>query len=246
MFDRIIRFSLSHRLLVLCVAAFLLVYGGWIIVELPIDVFPDLNRPTITILVETGGLAPEETEVLVVRPIEIGVNGVPGLTRVRSVSTVGVASIYLEFDWGVDTYRSRQLVAERMELIRKDLPKGVDAVMGPISSVMGEIQMAGLTAEDPNFSPMELRSIADWIIRPRLLAIPGIAQVIVMGGGVKQYQVLISAEKLRTKNLSLDDICPERSHPHRTEVSSSRCAKSSAARRKRKRTRLLFSSRAST
>lgn len=206
MFDGLLRFSLTHRLSVLATAALVFVYGAWIIVELPVDVFPDLNRPTITILVETGGLAPEETEALVVRPIEIGLSGMPGLTRVRSVSTVGVASVYLEFAWGTDVYRSRQLVDERLELVRKELPSKIEPVMGPISSVMGEIQMVGLTSDDPAFSPMELRSLADWVVRPRLLSITGVAQVIVMGGEVKQYQVLVSADEIRKRNLTLRDI----------------------------------------
>jgi Cu(I)/Ag(I) efflux system membrane protein CusA/SilA len=206
MFDRIIRFSLTHRLLVVCSAAFVLVYGGWIIVHLPVDVFPDLNRPTITIMAETGGLAPEEAEVLVTLPIEIAVNGTPGLERVRSVTTVGVASIYLEFGWGTDIYRNRQLIAERLALVREQMPSDVKAVMGPISSVMGEIQMIGLTSEDNSVSPMELRSIADWVIRPRILSIPGIAQVIAMGGDVKQYQILLSAEAMRNRNLSLEEV----------------------------------------
>lgn len=215
MFDRIIRFSLKNRLLVLSAAALLLVYGAWVIIELPIDVFPDLNRPTITILTETGGLAPEEVETLVVLPMEIGINGIPGLTRIRSVSTVGVASIYLEFDWGTDIYRSRQLVAERLALIRDQLPKNVTPIMGPVSSVMGEIQMVGLTSEDEKISQMDLRSTADWVVRPRLLSIPGIAQVIAMGGGVRQYQVMISAEELKKRNLSLEQV--ERNLAHISE-----------------------------
>jgi Cu(I)/Ag(I) efflux system membrane protein CusA/SilA len=205
-FDRIIKFSLTHRLLVLCSAAFLLAYGGWIIVSLPVDVFPDLKRPIITVLTEAGGLAPEEVETLVTLPIEVAVNGTPGLERVRSSSGIGLSVIYLEFSWGTDIYRNRQLVAEKLALVKEQLPKEISPVMGPISSIMGEIQLVGISSEDPSRSPMDLRTVADWVIRPRLLSIRGIAQVIPIGGGVKQYQILLSSDELRKRNLSLEDV----------------------------------------
>jgi len=205
-FDRIIQFSLRHRLLVLAAACFILVYGGWVILHLPVDVFPDLNRPTVTIMAEAGGLAPEEVEALVSLPIEVAVNGTPGLERIRSSCGVGLAVIYLEFAWGTDIYRNRQLVAEKIALVKENLPREVTPVMGPISSIMGEIQLIGLTSEDPKVSPMDLRSIADWTLRPRLLSIPGIAQVVPIGGGVRQYRILLDTEAMRARNISLESV----------------------------------------
>jgi len=205
-FDRIIHFSLKNRLFVLCTAATILVYGGWVIVKLPVDVFPDLNRPTVTIMTEAGGLAPEEVEVLVTLPIEVTVNGTPGLERVRSSSGVGLSVIYLEFEWGTDVFRNRQLVAEKLALVKETLPENVTPIMGPISSIMGEFQLVGLTSTDPSVTAMDLRSIADWVIRPRLLSVPGIAQVIPIGGQPKQYQILLSSDELRKRNLDLEQV----------------------------------------
>ena len=206
MLNHIIRFSLKHRLTVLLLAGASLVYGGWILTGLPVDVFPDLNRPMVTILTEAHGLAPEEVETLVTLPVETALNGTPGVTRVRSSSAIGISIVYAEFEWGTDIFRNRQLVAERISLIKERLPADMTPTMGPITSIMGEIQFVGLVSKQENISPMELRTLADWTVRPRLMTISGISQVVVMGGQVKQYQILVSSDKMRRKNIALEDL----------------------------------------
>lgn len=206
MLDKIIKISLENRRAVLAFSVIILCLGIYSISKLPVDVFPNLNRPTVTIMTESHGLAPEEVESLVTFPIEVAVNGTPGVRRIRSSSGVGLSIVWMEFDWGTDIYRNRQLVSEKLSLIQNSLPEGINPIMGPITSIMGEIQLVGLSSKNDKTKGIELRSIADWTIRPRLLSISGIAQVIPIGGGVKQYQVLLDSEKIREKNLSIEDI----------------------------------------
>jgi CzcA family heavy metal efflux pump len=206
MINAILRASLHGRLLVLVVAGVLLVFGIWTTVRLPVDVFPDLNRPTVTILTEAPGLAPEEVEALVTRPIETAMNGAPGVERVRSSSAVGLSIVYVEFAWGTDVYRDRQLVSERLLLVRDQLPRTAEATMGPVSSIMGEIALVGVESPKGTVSPFDLRSLAEQVIGRRLLTIAGVSQVIAIGGGLKQYVVEPKPELLAAVDLSLNDV----------------------------------------
>ncbi len=207
MLNAIIRYSLNHRLSILGLLLAICTYGFWLAQNLPIDVLPNLNRPTVAILAEAHGLAPEEVESLVTVPIESVLNGAPGVLRVRSTSSIGISISYVEFDWGTEIFRNRQLIAERLQLLQGRLPPGILPVMGPITSIMGEIQFVGLLVEDPSrVSPMDVRTFADWTLRPLLMTIPGISQVVVMGGDVKQYQILASTPALQRKGISLEDL----------------------------------------
>ncbi|MBX2994883.1 MAG: efflux RND transporter permease subunit [Bdellovibrionaceae bacterium] len=206
MLDLMIRLSLKRRLIVGLLALAICVYGAWLLPGLPVDVFPNLNRPTVTVLTEAHGLAPEEVESLVTLPIESTLNGTPGVLRLRSSSGIGISIIYVEFDWGTEIFRNRQLIAERLQLLEGKLPPGLQPIMGPVTSIMGEIQFIGVTSPDASVTPMDLRTLADWTLRPRLMTIPGISQVVVMGGEVKQYQILVSSEKLQKRAVSLEDL----------------------------------------
>ena len=204
MFTFLVTQSLRNRLLVLAVAAIMVLYGAFTLQRLPVDVFPDLNRPTVTIMTEAEGLAPAEVEQLVSFPIETQMNGLPGVSRVRSVSGVGLSIIYVEFEWGTDIFRNRQQIAERLTLVKEQLPANVTPQMGPINSIMGQILMFAVTATTA--SPMEVREIADFVIRPRLLTIPGVAQVIPIGGEVRQFRVAPNPPAMRALGVTLDQL----------------------------------------
>ncbi len=188
MFRHILAMSLKHRGPVLGAAGLLLVYGAIVLASLPVDVFPDLNRPTVSILTEAPGLAPEEIEPRITFLIESAMGGLPGVERIRSQTAVGLSVVHVEFEWSTDGYRDRQLVAEKLALLRETLPAGVAPAMGPITSVMGEILLVGLEGGGV-VGPMDLRSVADWVIRPRLLTVRGVSQVLSMGGERKEMHV---------------------------------------------------------
>lgn len=207
LFGALVHGSLHNRLFVLVAAAVLVGYGAFELTRMPVDVFPDLNRPTVTLMTEAEGMAPEEVEQLVTYPLETAMNGMPGVERVRSVSGVGLSILYVEFAWGTDLYRNRQQVAERIASVREQLPAAVVPQMGPVTSIMGEIMLVAMTA-DPKagVSPMQVRELADFTVRPRLLAIPGVAQVIPIGGEVRQYQVTPNVAQMARLGVPLDDM----------------------------------------
>lgn len=205
MLNKIIRFSLENRILVL-VATVLLVIGGlYSTGKTEVDVFPDLNAPTVVIMTEAGGMAAEEVEQLVTFPIETAVNGSTGVRRVRSQSTHGFSVVWVEFDWGTDIYLARQIVSEKLAAVGEQMPEGVSApVLGPQSSILGEVLIVSLTSDKTSLQ--DLRTYADWIIRPHLLSTGGVAQVSVHGGDIKEYQILISPGKMKHFGVSLFDV----------------------------------------
>ena len=205
MLNALIRWSLNNRPLVLALAAGSLAWGGYVMTRLPVDVLPDLTAPTVTVIVENPGMSPTEMEFLVTFPIEAAMNGASGVRRVRSATAVGVTIVWVEFDWGEDVYRARQTVTERLNVASESLPPGTGRpVLAPISSIMGEILFIALTSD--RHTPLELRTIADTVIRRRILAVPGVAQVTPIGGGQKQYQVQLSPDKLWAYQVSLAEI----------------------------------------
>ena len=205
MLDKIIRFSLQNRLFILMAAVLLIVGGLYTTEHMDVDVFPDLNAPTVVVMTEATGMAPEEVERLVTFPVETAVNGATDVRRVRSSSTTGFSVVWVEFDWGTDIYRDRQIVSEKLAEVSESLPPTCGKpTLGPQSSILGEVLIVGLTSDKT--SMQDLRTIADWTIRPRLLSLGGVAQVTVLGGDIKEYQILLSPEKMRHYGISLQEV----------------------------------------
>ena len=189
MFKWLLASSLSNRLLVLIASVVVMAYGAWTLAQTPVDVFPDLNKPTVTIMTEAGGMAAEEVEQLITFPLETTMNGLPGVETVRSTSSAGLSFLYVTFGWDTEIFRARQMVSERLSSMEEGMPEGVVPRMGPISSIMGEIMQIAIPVDTAKVSLMDVREYADWTLRPRLMAIPGVAQVIPIGGEVRQFQV---------------------------------------------------------
>ncbi len=205
MISHIIEWSLKNRLFVLLASLILLAWGGWQTSRMPVDVFPDVTAPSVTIVTEAHGMAPTEVESQVTFPVETAMNGASGVRRVRSVSDVGISIITVEFDWGTDIYLARQIVAEKLQTARAALPPDVPTpVMAPVASVMGEIMFVALTSD--RHAPTELKTTADWVLRKRILAVPGVAEVIPIGGDTKQLQVIVQPERLASYGLTLGDV----------------------------------------
>ena len=216
MLKKLIQFSIDNAALVLVLAGVLLAFAAFRLPQTPVDVFPELNAPTVVIMTESPGLAADEVEQYVTFPIETSVNGIPGVRRVRTSSAIGLSIAYVEFDWGTDIYRARQLVSERLDTIREDLPPDAHAEMTPITSITGEIMLLAVSSPLGTVPPLELRAYAEFDLRNKLLAIPGVSQVSVIGGELPEYQVLVQQEKLRLYDLAIDDIIAAANESHST------------------------------
>jgi HME family heavy-metal exporter len=206
MFKQLLDNSLANRLLVIIASLVLMAYGAFTLTRTPVDVFPDLNKPTVTIMTEAGGMAAEEVEQLISFPLETTMNGLPGVESVRSVSSAGLSFIYVTFDWSTEIFRARQMVSERLSSMEEGLPEGVIPRMGPISSIMGEIMQIAIPIDTARISPMAVREFADWVLRPRLMAIPGVAQVIPIGGEVRQFQVQPDTVRMAELGIAHDQL----------------------------------------
>ncbi|MGB7183453.1 MAG: efflux RND transporter permease subunit, partial [Burkholderiaceae bacterium] len=206
MFKWLLDNSLSNRLLVIIGSVVLMAYGAFTLSRTPVDVFPDLNKPTVTIMTEAGGMAAEEVEQLITFPLETTMNGLPGVESVRSTSSAGLSFLYVTFDWSTDIYRARQLVSERLSSMEEGLASGVVPRMGPISSIMGEIMQIAIPVDSEKISAMAVREYADWVLRPRLLSVPGVAQVIPIGGEVRQFQVQPNTQRMAELDISHEQL----------------------------------------
>lgn len=216
MLKRLIQFSLDHAALVLVLSGVLVALAAYRLPRAPVDVFPELNAPTVVVMTEAPGLAADEVEQYVTFPIETAVNGIPGVRRVRTSSAIGLSIAYVEFDWGADIYRARQLVSERLDTVREDLPPGAHAEMTPITSITGEIMLLAVSSPDGSVTPMELRAYAEFDLRKKILAVPGVAQVSVIGGELPEYQVLVQQERLRLYDLTVEDVVAAAGRSHST------------------------------
>lgn len=216
MLSKLIALSLKHSSLVIVAAGLLLLFAGLKVKDMPVDVFPELNAPTVVIMTEAGGLAADEVESNVTFPIETSVNGLPGTRRVRSASATSLSIVWVEFDWGTDIYRARQLVAERLSAVREVLPADAHAEITPVTSITGEIMLMALSSPDGSVSPLEMRSFAEFDLRNKILAVPGVAQVVAIGGELPQYQINVKQEQLALYGLTISDVVEAARNAHST------------------------------
>lgn len=216
MLKKLIQFAIDRAAIVFVLAAFLVAFAAYRLPRTPVDVFPELSAPTVVIMTESPGLAADEVEQYVTFPIETSVSGIPGVRRVRTSSAIGLSVAYVEFDWDTDIYRARQLVAERLDAAREDLPPDAHAEMTPITSITGEIMLLAVSSPEGTVTPMELRAYAEYDLRNKLLAIPGVAQISVIGGELPEYQVLVQQGRLRLYDLAIDDVIAAAGEAHST------------------------------
>jgi CzcA family heavy metal efflux pump len=204
MFNKIIKWSLDHTNIVVLLSFIVIAGGIWSFSNMKVDVLPDINKPTVAVFTEGEGMSAEDIEKLILVPVESAVSGAPGVTRVRSTASFGLAIVNAEFEWGSDIFRNRQIIQERLS--RLELPNGARPVLGPVGSILGEVMWIGVTSNDPNMSGMDLRTLADWTVRPALLRVPGVSDIIVLGGDVKEWQIQMNAIQMKNLGISIEDI----------------------------------------
>src|SRR5688572_18647539 len=216
MLRKLIAFSLNNAAMVLVLAVVLVAVAAYRVASMPVDVFPELNAPTVVLLSEAGGLAADEVEQYVTFPLESAVNGLPGVRRVRSGSAGGLSLVWVEFDWGTDIYRARQLVTERLAAVRESLPADAHAEITPITSITGEIMLLALSSSDSRVNDLDLRAYAEYELRNRLLSIPGISQVVAIGGELPEYQINVRQDELQLFELTIADVVAAARAAHST------------------------------
>ena len=216
MLKALIAFSLRYASLVVIAAILITGYAAWRLPQMAVDVFPELNAPTVIIMGEAGGLAADEVEQYVTFPIESAVNGMSGVRRVRSASAIGLSIVWVDLDWGANLYDARQLVSERLATVRETLPPNIDPFIMPITSIAGEIMLVSLSSPTGEISPLQLRAYAEFDLRNKVLAVPGVAQVVAIGGELPEYQVNVDQERLRLYGLTISDVVEAAGGAHST------------------------------
>ena len=216
MLQKLIRFSIDNAALVAMMAVLVIAAAVYLAPKMAVDVFPELNAPTVVIITESPGYAADEVEQYISFPIETSVNGLPGVRRVRSASAIGLSIVWVEFDWGVDIYRARYLVSERLTLAEERLPRDTHTQITPVTSITGEIMLISLRSADGHVSPLDLRAFGEFELRNRLLSVPGVSQVVAIGGELPEYQINVDQDRLRLYGLTIKDVVASASEAHST------------------------------